>query len=116
MREVLRISTALLATTALLLACVVGPMLLAQRFHPAAGSIAALVAAVVWTRLIRPRPGFVQGIICISGLGAIEATLLICLVSWVSVAIGWRPSSVSIHFSAVVEHGVQAAWASDLPR
>ncbi len=77
-------SRAVALTILLLLICTQGPLLLALRFHPAAGCAGAVLGLVVWTKLVRPMPGFIQGIVSLSGLAAILGVLVGCLARWLS--------------------------------
>ena len=60
-------------------ACVGIPLLLGIRFGPWYGAGGALIAVVLWTATVRPMPGFVQGMIALTGL----MSLLGALVSWI---------------------------------
>ena len=82
MSEAPRLSVAVLLTAALLAACIAAPLLLARRVHPAAGCVVAIAAAVLWAWLVRPMPGYVQGIVSLSGLAAILAVALACVALW----------------------------------
>ncbi len=78
MGEAARITIAVALTIGLVIVCTTGPLLLARRIHPVAGCMAGIVAAIVWTRLVRPMPGFLQGIVSLTGFAAIIAVLLTC--------------------------------------
>jgi hypothetical protein len=71
---------ALLLNTALLAACIAAPLALAIWVHPLVGCLGFLASAWLWTKLVRPGPGFVQGIICLNGLAWIVGSFCVWLV------------------------------------
>jgi hypothetical protein len=72
---------------ALLIAFTLGPLLLACYAHPSVGCVAAVAASMLWVKLVRTMPGYVQGIVSLTGVAAIVATVLACLALWVAAAI-----------------------------
>ncbi len=66
-------------TMLLFFACTAIPFILSVHVHPFVGLVAAIVAIRAWTFLVRPMPGFVQGIISLNGLFSTVAIFVVCL-------------------------------------
>lgn len=83
MNENLRSILVILITFALLAACTIPPTLLARNGYPLLGCVLALAALMVWTKLVRPMPGILQGIVCLTGMSFFLGTAFICLLRWI---------------------------------
>jgi hypothetical protein len=71
-RELSECVITLLAVIALLALCTIGPQWLGWHFGPGVGVASSVAALVVWVYIgPRPMPGFLSGIICLSGLATI---------------------------------------------
>jgi hypothetical protein len=77
--EWLQISLALGAIALLFAACSGVPFFLSRSFGVGFGLAGAVIAVICWVYLVRPMPGFVQGIIALTGL----FTLLTLLMGWI---------------------------------
>ena len=61
-------------------ACVGVPIVLDRSFGVWFGFAGAVIAIACWVYLVRPMPGFLQGIIALAGLSALVTLLIIWLV------------------------------------
>jgi hypothetical protein len=84
MGENSHVVVALLVIVALLALLTQGPLLLALYVHPCVGALVALSALPLWAKLVRPAPGYFQGIVSLAGLAAILGALLTCLALFVT--------------------------------
>jgi hypothetical protein len=88
MTENLRFAAAVTSTLLLLAACAAPPFLLLARGLPGWGIVWAALAIVVWTRLVRPLPGFAQGAVAMWGAMLILGAGLACVVRVVATLLG----------------------------
>lgn len=79
MGEDLRLLGGFVLLIALLVACTNLSLFLALNGQPAVGSLATIVAIVLWAKLVPPMPGFVQGIVSVAGMFTLIGVLLACL-------------------------------------
>jgi hypothetical protein len=69
-----------------LAACLVAPIATARLVNPWVGLVVSLASLATWVWLgPQPMPGFVSGIVCLSGCAGIIGTIIVCL-SWSSVS------------------------------
>jgi hypothetical protein len=88
MNEETRMIGVATVTLLLLAACAVPPFVLAAREMPGWGIAWAALALVVWTRLVRPIPGFAQGAVALWGAMLIVGAGLACAVRLVATLLG----------------------------
>ncbi len=84
----LRFVGAVLLTLALFASCLLGPFWLASKIGLWFGLVGAVAALAVWTALVRPVPGYVQGIVCLTGLCALAGQLLFWIIRLIEHGIG----------------------------
>jgi hypothetical protein len=84
MGEASRVASAIVLKAALLAGCIAVPLVLARRVHPGIGCTLALAASFLWVRLVRPMPGYLQGIFSVTGLAVLLAAALACLALWLN--------------------------------
>jgi hypothetical protein len=84
-RETLLALVGLLLALVLLAACLAAPIVTARLVNPWLGLLVSLGSLIAWVWIgPRPMPGFVPGIICLSGCAAIVGTSVACLIWGIS--------------------------------
>ena len=79
MNESLRPVAPLMILAGLLVACSLIPLALCRFGLPALGMLVSLLAMWLWTRAVRPVPGFFQGTVSLWGLGVLIGVFVFCL-------------------------------------
>ena len=83
-RETLHLIFFFVVVVLLLGACIAAPLIVAAWVHPAAGALAAILAMIAWAYLgPPPMPGFLNGIVALSGLAALFGVLIACVIKTV---------------------------------
>ena len=81
LREMLLALVGLLLALLLLAACVAAPIATARLINPWLGLLVSFGSLGTWVWVgPRPMPGFVPGIICLSGCAGIVGTSIVCVI------------------------------------